>query len=400
MESTTNLVPAGSVLVVTRSGILRHTLPVAVAGVPVTVNQDLKVLTPRLDVLPEYVAWGLRAFSQDILHTCSKQGTTVNSIETQKLLAYEIPIAPPDQQKLIVADIEKQFSRLDEGVANLKRVKANLKRYQAAVLKAAVEGKLTEEWRKAHPDVEPGSELLKRILTERWAKWNAKGKYKEPTTPNITNFPPLPRGWTLTSVSQLLTEPLCNGISVKGSNTPPGIRALRLSAMSDAGFDYSDVRYLPLSEDDVQDLWIVEGDFFMSRGNGSLHLVGRGTSAQQPSDPTIFPDTMIRLRLAKYLRESGWLRTIWSSRVVRSQIERKVKTTAGIYKIAQPEVEQITIPLPPLLEQERIVTEVERRFSVITEVEAQMSTNLQRAERLRQTILQHAFTGQSDRNFC
>ena len=59
-----------------------------------------------------------------------------------------IRVAPLDQQKRIVAEIEKQFSRLDEAVANLKRVKANLKRYKAAVLKAAVEGKLTEDWRK------------------------------------------------------------------------------------------------------------------------------------------------------------------------------------------------------------------------------------------------------------
>ena len=56
-----------------------------------------------------------------------------------------------NEQKRIVAEIEKQFSRLDEAVANLKRVKANLKRYKAAVLKAAVEGKLTEDWRKTTP---------------------------------------------------------------------------------------------------------------------------------------------------------------------------------------------------------------------------------------------------------
>jgi len=67
-------------------------------------------------------------------------------------------------QELIVAEIEKQFSRLDEAVAGLKRIKANLKRYKASVLKAAVEGKLTEEWRKAHPNVETGAELLKRSL--------------------------------------------------------------------------------------------------------------------------------------------------------------------------------------------------------------------------------------------
>ncbi len=64
-----------------------------------------------------------------------------------------IPVPLFDDQKSIVAEIEKQFSLLDEAVANLKRVKANLKRYKASVLKAAVEGKLTEEWRKQHPTV-------------------------------------------------------------------------------------------------------------------------------------------------------------------------------------------------------------------------------------------------------
>ena len=92
----------------------------------------------------------------------------------------------------IVAEIEKQFSRLDEAVANLKRVKANLKRYKAAVLKAAVEGKLTEDWRKHHPDVEPASKLLERILAERRAKWSGKGKYKEPAEPETSDLPAMP----------------------------------------------------------------------------------------------------------------------------------------------------------------------------------------------------------------
>lgn len=82
-----------------------------------------------------------------------------------------VAIAPQNEQKRIVAEIEKQFSRLDEAVDNLKRVKANLKRYKASVLKAAVEGKLTEEWRKKHPAVEPAEKLLERILAERRKRW-------------------------------------------------------------------------------------------------------------------------------------------------------------------------------------------------------------------------------------
>lgn len=141
-ESTAKLISAGSVLIVTRSGILSHTLPVAVTTIPVTVNQDLKALTPKEGILPEYVAWALRTFARDILNTCSKQGTTVNSIETASLYRFEIPIAPLDQQKLIVAEIEKQFSRLDEATAALNRAFTQSAHLRKSILRSAFTGKL------------------------------------------------------------------------------------------------------------------------------------------------------------------------------------------------------------------------------------------------------------------
>ncbi len=332
-------------------------------------------------------------------------------VDFDQISSFVLPHFSLFQQRRIVAEIEKQFSRLDEGVAALKRAQANLARYRAAVLKAACEGRLVpteaelaktaqtgrarQQSYASHPSpFETSEQLLARILAERRQKWQGRGKYKEPAVPDTSKLPKLPEGWTWASVEQLLTEPLCNGISIKGSDVPPGVRALRLSAMSDTGFDYSDVRYLPLSETDVDDLWIHEGDFFMSRGNGSLHLVGRGTCAQQPPHSTIFPDTMIRLRLANAISATGWVKGVWPSRCIRSQIESRVKTTAGIYKISQPQVETIAIPLPPLAEQKRIVAEVERRLSVIDELEAAVSSNLQRAARLRQAVLQKAFKGE------
>ena len=87
------------------------------------------------------------------------------------MLHLPFPIAPLNEQRRIVAKIEELFSDLDAGVVALERVRANLKRYRAAVLKAAVEGKLTEDWRAQHPDTEPASVLLERILTERRRQW-------------------------------------------------------------------------------------------------------------------------------------------------------------------------------------------------------------------------------------
>ena len=318
-------------------------------------------------------------------------------VDFEQLAPYPFPLAPPDEQKHIVAEIEKQFSRLDEAVASLKRTKANLQRYKAAVIKAAVEGKLTEEWRKAHPDVEPASKLLERILIERRARWRGKGKYKEPVRPESSNLTPLPKHWVTATVDSFLVEPMCNGISVKGSMSPPGVPALRLNAMTERGFDYREVRYIPIDPTLAKDLEVRTGDFFVSRGSGSLRLVGRGTVAQSPPCQCVFPDTMIRLRTVS-AEHSNWISTIWASELIRRQIEKRVKTTAGIWKISQPELGSIMLPVPPEAEQSQIVAEVERRLSVIDELESTVDANLTRAERLRQSILGQAFSGKLLRN--
>ena len=142
------------------------------------------------------------------------QGALYPAVRPKDIRAFGIEAPPLDEQRLIVAEIEKQFSRLDEAVASLKRVKANLKRYKAAVLKAAVEGKLTEDWRKAHPDVEPASKLLERILSERREKWNGRGKYKEPITLDTNDLPSLPKAWTWATVEQLASG--CSGAIQSG----------------------------------------------------------------------------------------------------------------------------------------------------------------------------------------
>jgi len=131
-------------------------------------------------VIPNYLVYYSNApFYRNYVKK-NKVGSTQVHLRNGQFLNTKIPLPPIDEQQRIVGEIEKQFSRLDEAVANLKRIKANLKRYKAAVLKAAVEGKLTEDWRKAHPNVEPASKLLARILTERRSQWKGRGKYKEP----------------------------------------------------------------------------------------------------------------------------------------------------------------------------------------------------------------------------
>ena len=391
-HSATSLINAGSVLIVTRSGILRHTLPVAVNSVPVTVNQDLKALTPRNGIMAEYVAWALRAFSRDILHICSKQGTTVNSVETSKLLGFEIPVAPRVQQAKIVAEIKKQFSRLDEAVANLKRVKANLKRYKASALKAAVEGKLTEDWRKQHPDVEPASKLLERILAERRTKWNGRGKYKEPVKPDTNNLPSLPEKWTWASLDQL-TSHITSGSRDwtryygRGSGTfilAQNVRLMRLDLRERQAVDP------PKNDAETARTRVSIGDILVTivgAKTGEVcripkelvdHFVCQSVALLRP----LMPASAKFMELYLASPENGqaqWRQYIYGQGRPHLSFEQ-LKMTA--------------IALPSLAESQEIVAEVERRLSIIDNLEAAVQANLARADRLRQSILSQAFSGQ------
>jgi type I restriction enzyme S subunit len=101
--SSAKTVRAGSLLCVMRSGILRHTFPVAVNTVDVTLNQDMRALTPRADVEPRYLSYYLRFTGNTVLHTTSKAGTTVNSIEASRLDRHPVPITDMGRQRSIVA---------------------------------------------------------------------------------------------------------------------------------------------------------------------------------------------------------------------------------------------------------------------------------------------------------
>ena len=399
-ESTAKLIPAGSVLVVTRSGILSHTLPVAVTTLPVTVNQDLKAITLKDGVLPEYVAWALRCFAREILNTCSKQGTTVASIETAALHRFEIPLAPLDQQKRIVAEIEKQFSRLDEAVANLKRVKANLKRYKAAVLKAAVEGRLVETEaeiaRREGRSYETGEQLLQRILETRRSQWQGKGKYKEPAAPDTTDLPELLEGWVWTSAEQI-SDFITKGTTPAAAKLSEGAGEVQFLKVYNLTFEGTlNHTYKPAFVSRLTH----EGELARSKvqaGDVLINIVGPPLGQVSVVPPNI-PEANINQAIARFrpIRplSSGFLSLMLISEEIMRWAIRRAKTTAGQSNLTLELCRALPIPLPPTAEQARIVAEVDRRLFLLCETEAQIGANTLRAEHLRQSILSDAFSGQ------
>ncbi len=133
----------------------------------------MRAFLPVGGILPRYLAWQLVAREREILTKCAKNGTTVASIEGKALTQLPLRVAPSREQARIVDKLEELLSDLDAGVAELEAARKKLERYRQSLLKAAVEGALTAEWRAGNPPSETGAQLLQRILAERRARWEA-----------------------------------------------------------------------------------------------------------------------------------------------------------------------------------------------------------------------------------
>jgi type I restriction enzyme S subunit len=312
----------------------------------------------------------------------------------------QLPMVPLDEQRHIVAEIEKQFSRLDEAVANLQRVKANLKRYKASVLKAAVEGRLVETEasiaQREGRSYETGEQLFQRILQERRAKWSGKRKYKEPVKPMIESLSELPEGWAWASTEQVSAgEPYSLAIGPFGSS-------LKVSDYMTEGVPLVFVRNIRsgvfggdntvhVSADKAAELSahaVEAGDILVTKMGDPPGDVCR-YPANRP--PAVITADCIKLRLTKLGVDPSFVGYAIASRIVQDQILNITKGVAQL-KVNLANFSSIALPLPPLVEQIRIVAEVDRHLSIISEVESEIALNLKRATVLRQTILHSSFS--------
>lgn len=152
---------------------------------------------------PAFLQYCLRYYITARIVIPRPSETTIQHLPLEKMVGLPIPLAPPDEQRRIVGEIETQFSRLDAGVAALKQVQAKLKRYRAAVLQAACEGQLVpteaELARAEGRDYEAADRRVARVLVSRRAWWESSGRrsrYAEPSPGNGEVLCRLPVGWT------------------------------------------------------------------------------------------------------------------------------------------------------------------------------------------------------------
>jgi type I restriction enzyme S subunit len=153
----------------------------------------------------------------------------------------------------------------------------------------------------------------------------------------------------------------------------------------------------PVTKSWIENLSIKQGDILISRGNGLKSLVGLaglvGDTSIEP-ETILFPDTMIRARLNDALCDVRFFVLMWNSRIVRDQIEGTARTTAGIHKISQTDIERFEIPLPSLEDQVAIVKVAEEALPTLGHSAQVLESLATKSSSLRASILSAAFTGQ------
>lgn len=394
-ESGVRWIPEGSVLLTSRASIGY----VGIAGTQLTTNQGFASFVLPRGVEPKYLGWWLKS-QKNTLEDLAR-GTTFKEISKATLKDVWAPIAPLAEQHRIVAAIEEQFTRLDAGVAVLRRAQTKLKRYRAAVLKAAVEGKLTETWRAEHPETEPASTLLERILKERRTRWEtdlkakgkdpAKMKYIEPAKANTEHLPELPEGWCWGTVEQVGDVQLGRQRAPQHHTGPYMRPYLRVANVFEDRIDTSDILTMNFTPEEFQIYQLKFGDVLLNEGQ-SLELIGRPAIYRDEVPGACFQNTLIRFRAYSGLMAKHAL-TVFRVYLHSQRFQRIGKHTTNIAHLGAGRFAALEFPLPPLAEQEQIVAEVEQRLSVITQLESIVEANLKRAKRLRQSILKEAFAG-------
>ena len=301
------------------------------------VGRGLAAIRGLNGIEPFFILYLMRTY-EDVL-AGRGAGTTFNAITGNQLRTFEIPMPPLSEQHRIVAKIEELFTKLDAGINELHKAQSQLKRYRQSVLKAAFEGKLTEAWRAEQP-----SEVNRAT--------------------SIASD--LPDGWVWTTVKSTIKKVSLGGKKLKQK-------------------DYEEVGKLPVIDQGLSFIGgytnreelkvecqlpiVVFGDHTKAFKYVDFDFVAGadGIKVMQPQemyDPKLF----YYFVQATSLPEKGYARHFQF-------------------------LEKALIPLPPLPEQQAIVSEVESRLSVADEVEKTVTAEMKRAEQLRQSILKKAFSG-------
>ena len=312
------------------------------------------------------------------------KGIGIQGLSANALHALLFPLPPLEEQRRIVKkikEIEPITAKYEVTEGKLGALNNNFPdQLKKSILQLAVQGKLVPQ----DPSDEPASMLLERIRAEK-ERLIKEGKIKRDKNESVIyrrdnshyekhdgkeycideEIPcELPDSWAWIRLISIIEGKPQNGKSYKSVDYITSTKVLTLTATTSGKFKPDAYKYVPIEVSPDSSLWLKRNDILIQRSN-SRELVGTSCIYSGNDNEYIYPDLMMRIKVLPGILEE-YLDLVLKSPMVRTYyIQSATGTSESMPKINQITVSQTLIPLPPSLEQARIVEEVNRLLKYV-----------------------------------
>ncbi|GAA1278582.1 restriction endonuclease subunit S [Streptomyces aureus] len=345
-ESPVKKLPAGSVVLVVRSGILERKVPVAYVPFEVTLNQDMKAVVPHKGIEARWLASMIKALERPILDRCRKQGTTVASLEVSRLMEMEIPVPPLSEQRRIVAKLDEQLAHVEAGAAASDAAQRLIRRLWSGVLQSLVTGEALAGVEA--PEGKPVGEVAK----------------------------------------------VSGGIQKSGKRRPVENKFpfLRVANVPRGSLDLLDIHEIELFDGEIERHRLSYGDLLVVEGNGSPDQIGRAAMWRDDIKDCVHQNHLIRVSPGVSLVPE-YLELVWNAPGTAAQLRAVAASTSGLYTLSTAKVKSIVIPVPAIKDQEALVRKAHEARLAIDEASSVVATATSQALNLRSALLSAALSG-------
>ncbi len=357
-------------------------------------SPDYTVFSCRKGLDPHYLLHFLKSDYgiEAVTRNCS--GAVRKRLYYSGLSEIELPIPSLEDQRALVARIYS-ISETIRFIRDQNSDCHELPQIKQAILQEAIQGKLTVDWRAAHPEVEPASLLLHRIQTEKARLIASKKLRPEKPLPKITGVEipfAIPDSWRWCRFADVQmgsdagSSPKCEERPVIGEEW--GI--LKVSATSGARFRQDENKFFQAEAPDEQNAVVQEGDFILSRAN-TKELAGNSVLVEGLTLNLLLSDKTIRFRISDEI-SSRYANMVNKAAFVRAHFIRNATGTSSSMKnLSRDTINSHAFPLPPLAEQTAIVDRVEALMATCSALEAEIEHSRMHAAHLLQAVLKEAF---------
>lgn len=334
--------------------------------------------------------------SPTFIETLKKQakGGIKTEIKPKVFLPLEISLPDLPTQKQIVKRISVNLKRVNELAKEIEAQKLYVKQLRRNILQDAIEGKLTADRRKEHPVQKGNPDYDAEALFELIQKERQVDKKRKALPPILDAEKPfeLPTGWKWVRLGEIIKEAPRNGYSPKAVDFETNTKTLKLGAVTSGVFDSSQYKYIDEKIPKESYCWLKNGDILIERSN-SLEYVGICAVYTGKDYEFIYPDLLMKvcpIEPISYVYIHIVLMSPFNRRYFMSNAKGSQKTMP---KINQECVSNTWIPLPPLVEQQQIITFVSAMFNKTSDIERQIQESKILSEKLSFGIIKENLEG-------